>query len=171
MARLIPFADSHLPELMGWFPDRRSCAAWGGPRFRFPFTAATFREDLQLPEMASRGLVDESGELLGFGQFYLRTGRCHLARLAIRPEARRGGLGSALVGELCRVGRERLGVEQCSLFVLADNAPALALYRKMGFVPEPYPGDDMDLDSGSMLYMVTQADASPIRTAGSPRMT
>jgi len=46
-------------------------------------------------------------------------------------------------------------VAACSLFVMADNAPAIQLYTRMGFVPEPCPEP---LPFEGTLYLVADAD-------------
>ncbi|MBB3139413.1 GNAT family N-acetyltransferase [Halomonas organivorans] len=135
---LRPLEASRLNTLQGWFPDAASCRRWGGPAFRYPFTAQSFREDLGFDELASFGLLGEGGELLGVGQHAERWGRCHLMRLAIAPEARGRGLGGELVRRLARVGQASLGVEHCSLFVFPDN-PAISLYRRLGFAEAALP--------------------------------
>jgi ribosomal-protein-alanine N-acetyltransferase len=52
--------------------------------------------------------------------------------LAVRPDARRHGVGRALLRHLLsEAGRRRL--REVLLEVRADNEPALALYRSAGF--------------------------------------
>ena len=152
------FEDSQLPELMNWFPDRRSCQTWGGPQFRFPFTEATFREDAKLNSQSTWALVDEGGVLAGFGQFYARAGRCHLSRLAIAPGLRDRGLGTTLIHELCQKGKAELGVESFSLFVVPANDRALRLYQRLGFSPVQYPEASPELES--YIYMVASATSA-----------
>ncbi|XKE46101.1 GNAT family N-acetyltransferase [Halomonas organivorans] len=135
---LRPLDEAWLPTLRGWFPDAESCRRWGGPDFRHPFTAAGFREDLRFDDLATFGLVDEAGALLGVGQYAERWGRCHLSRLAIAPDRRGEGLGRELIRRLASAGGDALGVETCSLFVFPDN-PAAALYRRLGFVEAELP--------------------------------
>ncbi|MCB1037221.1 MAG: GNAT family N-acetyltransferase, partial [Acidobacteria bacterium] len=106
----IPSKEEHLEELASWFQDVDSCRQWGGPNFRFPFSAETFRADLRWGEMASWSLC-EDGRLAAFGQYYERRGRCHLARLAVAPADRGRGLGTLLVEELSRRGLRELGLE------------------------------------------------------------
>ena len=126
---------------MRWFTSRESCQLWGGPAFRFPFTADTFRADCQLAELPSFVLLDASGTVCGFGQYYLRAGRCHLARLAIAPSLRGRGLGMRLIELLSDAGKAALRVEHCSLFVSIANTSAMALYERLGFARAAYPGD------------------------------
>lgn len=146
--------EAHLRELMTWFPDRASCRIWGGPDFRHPFTEETFRQDAHWDDIPSYALVDAEGELVAFGQFYLRAGRCNLSRLVVSPGRRRRGLGRVLIQRLAELGCRELSVNECSLFVMADNAPAVNLYRKLGFRSQPYPEADLDLEGA--LYMVSE---------------
>jgi ribosomal protein S18 acetylase RimI-like enzyme len=130
--KLLPATPAHLLEMMSWFPSGESCRIWGGPEFRFPFTAETFRADCHL-ELPSFTLVDSPGAPIGFGQYYLRAARCHLARLAIAPACRGRGFGTQLVELLAQAGKSALGVEHCSLFVSVANTSAMALYQRLGF--------------------------------------
>jgi ribosomal protein S18 acetylase RimI-like enzyme len=120
-------------RLTGWFPDQTSCLRWGGRDFRFPFTPETFLADLKLDERSSYALMLDSTELCGFGQYYLREGRCHLARLAVSPSRQRLGFGTWLATRLIELGARLLNVEGCSLFVDLNNTGALALYARLGF--------------------------------------
>jgi ribosomal protein S18 acetylase RimI-like enzyme len=153
--KLLAAADHHLAELMGWFPDPASCRIWGGPDFRFPFTAETFRADAKFDGSPSFSLLGDAGELLGFGQYYLRAGRCHLARLAVSPQHRGLGCGEFMVRELCRRGAKELQTSHCSLFVYDYNTAAIRLYHRLGFAFEPYP-EATPLPEGC-LYMAAPA--------------
>jgi ribosomal protein S18 acetylase RimI-like enzyme len=137
--RLIEATPAHLRDVMCWFPTAESCTLWGGPEFRFPFTYESFVADSKLTSIPSYGLIEAAGELCGFGQFYLRAGRCHLARLAIAPARRGSGLGTQLIALLQQKGKESLGVTESSLFVHVDNPSAMALYERLGFTRSPYP--------------------------------
>jgi ribosomal protein S18 acetylase RimI-like enzyme len=152
------FDAARLPELMRWFHDADACRAWGGPNFRCPYTPATFREDVRIDSLASWSLVDDSGTLAGFGQYYLRAGRCHLGRLAVAPALRGRGLGGTLVRELGQTGSADLGVATYSLFVLPGNERAMHLYQRLGFEPACYPEPDPVFDD--CIYMV----AASLRT-------
>jgi ribosomal protein S18 acetylase RimI-like enzyme len=144
-----------LEEMMGWFSNRESCSNWSGPEFRFPFTQSTFLEDICWKELPSYSLVKEGGRLVGFGQYYLREGRCHLARLVISPRYRNQGLGRLLVVRLAELGCKELGVTECSLFVLESNKAASCCYRNAGFEPAVYPGEMPELEG--CLYMVKRS--------------
>ena len=95
--QLVEVAEAHAPQFMTWFPTEHSCRVWGGPEFRFPFTLETFLADSKLTRLPSYALIRDKAELCGFGQFYLRVGRCHLSRLAVAPAHRGRGLGTQLI--------------------------------------------------------------------------
>ena len=71
-------SDDHLVELMSWFTTENELKLWSGPNFRFPFDLHSFKDDLKLDTLASFSLLSAKSELLGFGQYYLRLGKCHL---------------------------------------------------------------------------------------------
>ena len=131
--------ETHVPQIMTWFPDELSCRVWGGPAFRFPFTPETFLTDSKLAELPSYVLIRDPAELCAFGQFYLRAGRCHLSRLAVAPTQRGRGVGTELIRLLIREGKKTLGVTESSLFVHVTNTSALALYQRLGFKCASYP--------------------------------
>jgi ribosomal protein S18 acetylase RimI-like enzyme len=128
-------------ELMTWFPDARSVNIWGGPGFRYPFTAETFREDCRVDRMESYALRDDTGSMAAFGQSYERDGRGHLARLIAKPDQRRRGAGRRLIRMMIASLDERFGYDEYSLFVYQDNVPAYRCYRGLGFVVRDYPPD------------------------------
>ena len=136
---LVKATREHLLRMGSWFPDQESCRVWGGPEFRFPFTAETFLADSKWADLASHALIRNSTELCGFGQFYLRAGRCHLGRLAISPDCRGQGLGTQLIALLQKAGKQQLGTTEYSLFVSFTNTAAKALYERLGFKCVPYP--------------------------------
>ena len=86
-ARLAGTTRDHLRQMMAWFPNGASCALWGGPEFRYPFTEATFVADSRCDKLPTYSLVGDDGTLLGFGQYYDRVGRCHLGRAPARRSA------------------------------------------------------------------------------------
>lgn len=67
------------------------------------------------------------------GRGALVDGWLGLFELATHENARRRGLASDVIGELVRRGRSG-GADGVVLQVLADNAPAITLYERLGFV-------------------------------------
>ncbi len=147
---LVVAERAHVIELMSWFPDQLALETWSGPGFRYPFTEASFIEDLNPFESNSFVLLSKQQELLAFGQFYLRAERCHLGRLAVNPKFRGKGIAAELMQGLMSKGRQLLNVDEFSLFVLSPNESAIRAYQKLGFEFAEYPGQ-IGLDN--CLYM------------------
>ncbi len=145
MSNLVKATPAHLLQMHGWFADAQATLSWGGPQFRFPFDEASFLEDTQIGQLHSFAMLEQpptAPALLGFGQTYVREGRAHLGRLAIAPGNRGRGLGKQLVRGLMAQGTGLFSLNQYSLFVLPDNAAAIACYRACGFDFQPYPGKE-----------------------------
>lgn len=138
---LEPPGDAEIGEIMGWFPDAHSVDIWGGPGFRFPFTRDSFLEDCKVEIMSSYCLRTPGGEIAAFGQYYVRQGRAHLARLISNPGLRRQGAARRLIEMIIRSASRAGNYAEASLFVYRDNAPACACYFALGFSVQDYPDD------------------------------
>ena len=132
-------SDTDIDTVMTWFPDAGSVLIWGGPEFRFPFTADTFREDCRVDRMDSYSLRNPTGELAAFGQSYERDGRGHLARLVANPECRGTGAGKQLISMIITTLEVAHDYDEYSLFVFRHNEPAYRCYLSSGFVVRDYP--------------------------------
>lgn len=78
-------------------------------------------------------LRDADGRLAGSCWLKVEDGVGEYYAVAVRPDLQGRGLG----GVLMRAGAARLvdrGLDAVALYVEGDNAPALALYRRQGFV-------------------------------------
>ncbi|GGQ05818.1 GNAT family N-acetyltransferase [Streptomyces roseolilacinus] len=84
---------------------------------------------------------DEDGEVVGFALWFLNfsTWRgvhgVYLEDLYVRPEARGGGYGKALLRELARICVER-GYERLEWSVLNWNTPSIDFYEALGARPQ-----------------------------------
>ena len=90
--------------------------------------------------------------------------RCLLG-MGVHRNARRGGLGTALVATAAEWARGQ-GLEWVDLEVLQGNAPARALYRKMGFVQTGEIPDLFRIDGESLGYVFMSLQLA----AGADRM-
>lgn len=75
------------------------------------------------------------GEMVGYSTASAMSGTCTLGRLAVVPEARRRGVGAALVADSARWAQGE-GVPAVSLCTQSDNTASQALYRSLGFVED-----------------------------------
>ncbi|WP_394203631.1 GNAT family N-acetyltransferase [Shewanella waksmanii] len=132
--------SQYVGVLMSWIEDKQALFQWAGPGFRYPYDLASFSEDLQLDKMESYGLVDGE-KLLAFGQWYSRWQCRHLSRLIVAPDYRGKRINQQKVshhlinGLIEQAGRSdpQLVKQPSSLFVLADNGPAVRAYQQLGF--------------------------------------
>lgn len=74
----------------------------------------------------------ENGEVVGYIGSQSVLGESDMMNVAVHPEHRRKGIAEALVETLSRDLKER-GNVCLTLEVRASNAPAIALYDKLGF--------------------------------------
>lgn len=100
-----------------------------------PWSAAAFRSELASAHNHYVAARDESGALVGYaGLARLGTGmdpESEVHTIGVDPNARRRGIGGALLAELLRVA-DRWG-GPVFLEVRTDNDAAIALYRREGF--------------------------------------
>jgi len=136
---------------MTWFKDKQQFTDWAGPKVHYPFTPASFAQDLQINTINSFAMVDKDDTLIGFGQYYLRHNKCHLARLVISPNRRGEGLITPLIQHLQLDAKHSIGTIQSSLFVYQHNIAAIKAYQRLGFEVAQYPDDSMS----ACMYMLT----------------
>ncbi|SMF48157.1 Ribosomal protein S18 acetylase RimI [Tistlia consotensis] len=85
------------------------------------------------------GAFAADGALVGLAGIYVQPGRtvrhkAHLFTMYVAEAGRGQGLGRRLCEAAIAAARELPGVTQLMATVWADNAPAFALYRSLGFV-------------------------------------
>ena len=84
---------------------------------------------------------DETGAVVGFAVYFLNfstwngTHGVYLEDLFVRPSARGGGHGTALLRELARIAHER-GYSRVEWSVLDWNEPSIAFYKSLGATPQ-----------------------------------
>jgi len=86
-----------------------------------------------LPQAISATVVEDADGIVGYQISTQNPLGAHLARLAVRPDAHRQGIGSMIVNNLI----QRLNIKNISRLTVntqSDNLASLALYKKMGFV-------------------------------------
>jgi ribosomal-protein-alanine N-acetyltransferase len=135
--------------------------------FRSPWSRRLLLEELER-EWAHLEVLREDGRIAGYINYWLVRDEVHLLNLAVHPEARRRGLGRALLRHLV----DFAGTNQCrylTLEVRRSNLPAIALYREVGFRPvgvrPRYYADD-DEDAVVMLMELTEPAAPPPSDGG-----
>ncbi|WP_055694485.1 GNAT family N-acetyltransferase [Streptomyces prasinopilosus] len=103
-------------------------------------TGEQLREALFGEHPAASALIaeeDGTGRVVGYALWFPRfstwtgTRGMHLEDLYVRPSARGGGYGRALLASLAAICEQR-GYERFEWWVLARNEPAIGFYRSLG---------------------------------------
>jgi|HubBroStandDraft_3_1064219.scaffolds.fasta_scaffold147628_2 ribosomal protein S18 acetylase RimI-like enzyme len=76
--------------------------------------------------------VRDGDEVLAIARLSIAAGWAGLTAVEVHPGHRRKGLGVAITAAACRVAEQR-GTPRVFLQTEVDNAPAQALYRRLGF--------------------------------------
>ncbi|WP_456695795.1 mycothiol synthase [Aeromicrobium sp. P5_D10] len=92
--------------------DRRTSSEWFDPEGLF--------------------IAERNGQVVGFHWTKIEDGIGEVYVVGIDPDAQGGGLGTALTARGLRHMHDR-GVSVVDLYVEGDNAPALKVYRNLGF--------------------------------------
>jgi ribosomal-protein-alanine N-acetyltransferase len=104
--------------------------------FLHPWSEALLRAELghawssQVAALAPEGEGGE--EILGYIIFWLVHDEVHVLNVGTAPEARRRGVARALMDRAVALGRKK-GARLSTLEVRRSNAPAIALYRALGY--------------------------------------
>lgn len=116
---VVPMAERHVAALA---EIERAC-------FHAPWSEAMLREELD------KGIflvVERDGQAIGYVGCQTVLDEGYITNVAVSPDCRRQGVGSALIEELARRARAQ-GLSFVTLEVRASNASAIALYEGAGF--------------------------------------
>ena len=87
-----------------------------------------------------RLVAELAGRVVGTAALHLVTSprrrHCGEIGMAVHDDFQRRGVGSALMAALVELADRWLGLRRLELSVYVDNAPAIHLYEKFGFVRE-----------------------------------
>lgn len=101
--------------------------------FALPWPGTAYESELTTNRLARYVGAWREGELLGFGGIWLMVDEAHVTTIAVRPEVRGEGIGTALMLELLR--ESRYGEARvATLDVRVSNLDAQRLYARLGFV-------------------------------------
>jgi ribosomal-protein-alanine N-acetyltransferase len=100
--------------------------------FPRPWSRDSFLSELQ-NACARYAVLLENGVIVGFGGMWIIVGEAHVNNVAVHPDFRARGYGRRLMKELMRMAWRAGEIAQMTLEVRVTNAPAIALYRSMGF--------------------------------------
>lgn len=131
-----------------------------------PWSAATFLLALSHPRKIAE-VAFEDARLVGYVFGWTVADEAHLHNLCVAPDARGRGVAAKLLARFTALGRAA-GAVEASLEVRGSNLPALAFYRRQGFVVAGCRPDYYDLPREDALVMVRRfAGGSVERPGGS----
>ena len=102
--------------------------------FSLPWTREQLRAELPDERHEFLAAVSEGGEVLGYIGMMTVLDEGYISNVAVAPEARRRGIGRALVKEMLRRAEKR-ELSFVTLEVRAHNESAIALYAAEAFQP------------------------------------
>jgi [ribosomal protein S18]-alanine N-acetyltransferase len=101
--------------------------------FHNPTTREWYESELQRPDVCFIYVIrTDQHPVAGFCAFWKVVDQIHINNLAIRPAARRKGLGSRLLSVVLEEAA-RLGAQSATLEVRRSNVAARRLYERAGF--------------------------------------
>ncbi|GAA5786857.1 GNAT family N-acetyltransferase [Chitiniphilus shinanonensis] len=132
-AILRPATPDDLARVCAWAEDAETLY-FMFPAARFPLTPEQLQQALAQRHAAS--VLEIDGQPAGFADFIALAPElpATLGHVIVDPARRRQGVGRALVEAMCRLAW-RQGAVDIHATCFDRNAPALALYQRLGFAP------------------------------------
>lgn len=100
--------------------------------FTVPWSEKSFDEAFASDSITVLAVVDDGGNVAGFGCLLAVDGEGEILNIAVHPSVRKNGIGQMLMNGMITAGMER-GVRDFYLEVRESNVPARGLYEKNGF--------------------------------------
>lgn len=119
--KLVPMDKGHL----------KAVAALERVCFDQPWSETLLERELYNDLVSFVVAQGEDGTVLGYGEIQVVLDEGCLEKIAVAPDYRRQGVAQAILSAFLRFGREHLAF--LTLEVRESNAPAIALYEKLGF--------------------------------------
>lgn len=121
MSNIVTMTSCHVPQV----------AALEKECFSDPWSQRSVASELENP-LALWLVWEEDGQVLGYVGSQTVLDETDMMNVAVSAQARRRGIAQALVEALVIQLKQR-GSRCLTLEVRASNAPAIALYKKLGF--------------------------------------
>jgi RimJ/RimL family protein N-acetyltransferase len=138
---LRPFARADFDRLISWVDGADALADWCAAFFVHPLDHAQLTPYLEsVGHAQGRAIfaaVAADGAVVGhveLGHVWPHLSS-RLSRVLVAPAARRRGIGAAMVARAATFSFATHDVDRIDLGVAADNAAAIACYRRVGFAP------------------------------------
>lgn len=100
--------------------------------FKIPWSRESITEELTRNKFAIYLSARIDGRVIGYAGMWSVCEEGHITNVAVLPEFRGNGIGSALMESLIEIAKQE-GIERMTLEVRRSNYIAQSLYRKYGF--------------------------------------
>jgi len=80
-------------------------------------------------------VVEREKQIIGYISAYIEEDYGYIASIAVSPDARREGIGAAMIEKLISFLKSKPNIKGIILQVRQSNQSAIALYKKYKFVP------------------------------------
>jgi len=153
---LAPFEEDDVDRLLAWVETDADLLEWAGFFIAAPLTRdKLLRYQARAANPAERCRIfraenPATGDVVGHAELshiwpHLSA---RISRVLVAPEMRGRGIGTEIVMTVRDLAFAEHGVHRVDLGVASDNAPAIACYRKAGFVPVGLWPDAMETSAG-----------------------
>ncbi len=105
--------------------------------FATPWSRQSFEEELTRNRCARYLVIEQDGEVAGYGGVWFVVDEAHVTNIAIAPRWRGRGLGTRLLEDMLQFAADS-GMAFMTLEVRRSNEVAQRLYRAHGFVDVGY---------------------------------
>jgi RimJ/RimL family protein N-acetyltransferase len=137
--RLRPFNRSDFEHLISWVATPQTLGQWCAAFFRHPLDEDQLQRYIDSASQPNVRTIftalGPSGDALGHIEISMIWPHLssRLSRVLVSPARRGEGLGGAMVALAASFSFEAHSVDRIDLGVAANNAPAIACYRRIGF--------------------------------------
>ncbi|AEF16719.1 MULTISPECIES: ribosomal protein S18-alanine N-acetyltransferase [Thermoanaerobacterium] len=102
--------------------------------FSVPWSFESFVMEVTKNSCAHYIVAEVDGQIAGYGGFWVVVDEGHITNIAVHPDFRGQGVGSAIVEGLIELAKNK-GITSMTLEVRESNLVAQSLYKKYGFKP------------------------------------
>ncbi|MDE4542503.1 ribosomal protein S18-alanine N-acetyltransferase [Thermoanaerobacterium sp. R66] len=102
--------------------------------FSVPWSFESFVMEVTKNSCAHYIVAEVDGKVAGYGGFWVVVDEGHITNIAVHPDFRGQGVGSAIVEGLIELAKTK-GITSMTLEVRESNLVAQSLYKKYGFRP------------------------------------
>jgi RimJ/RimL family protein N-acetyltransferase len=143
--KLEKFSYEEIPQLISWIPNKEFLLQWGGPAYTLELLGKQLQKDTDMmlekepKNMMFSAKQIENDKTIGHIQLLWIDKvnmSARIGRVLIEEKYRNKGIGLEMVNATLDVAFNKLNLHRVDLGVFDFNLPAIACYKKAGFIIE-----------------------------------